>query len=492
MPRFFDEAEHGVVRVAALLRRQPERRLVLAVHELDRHRRERDPRQREVDGEDGPGHELVGVRHAADRVAYLLREVGDRLDAGIRQHRHRHREREVRPGRRDAPVDVVHENLRVEHEHDPDGDEQELGGEVDDGEEDVEVRRLLDADDVQHHEKDHDHDPDDDVPRVLAQRVPEDREVVRDEEGRRRDRGDVDEHLRPRGAERHRLVEGVAGEARGAARLGVAHRALGVGRGGAGEDQAGDDEDDRREAEREDGRDAERVVDRGADVAVRGGEQRRSPENALQTLLSAPSPRHRRTLALGCAEPHEDRHRRCGPGGLDRRGGAPRRARADRRRPRCRRGSRRSRTATTSRRSRATARSRSVLQQCGIKGADLLIACTSRDESNLIAAMFAKKLSPDTKAVARTTDEEYLEVWRERQLDVDLIVSSEHETAHAISRIDRRPRRAADGRLRRRQGADRRVRRRARPRRRCSGRRCGRRRCRATPRSPRSSAETGW
>ena len=78
--------------------------------------------------------------------------------------------------------------------------------------------------------------------------------------------------------------------------------------------------------------------------------------------------------------------------------------------------------------------SRSVLQQCGIKGADLLIACTSRDESNLIAAMFTKKLSPDTKVVARTTDEEYLEVWRERQLDVDLIVSSEHETAHAISR----------------------------------------------------------
>ena len=75
-----------------------------------------------------------------------------------------------------------------------------------------------------------------------------------------------------------------------------------------------------------------------------------------------------------------------------------------------------------------------MLQQCGIKDADLLIACTSRDESNLIAAMFTKKLSPDTKAVVRTTDEEYLDVWRERQLDVDLIVSSEHETAHAISR----------------------------------------------------------
>jgi trk system potassium uptake protein TrkA len=78
---------------------------------------------------------------------------------------------------------------------------------------------------------------------------------------------------------------------------------------------------------------------------------------------------------------------------------------------------------------------RSILQQAGIRGSDLLIACTSRDESNLIAAMLSKKLAPETKTVVRTTDEEYLEVWHERQLDVDLIVSSEHETAHAISRI---------------------------------------------------------
>ncbi|HSC92212.1 MAG TPA: Trk system potassium transporter TrkA [Gaiellaceae bacterium] len=79
--------------------------------------------------------------------------------------------------------------------------------------------------------------------------------------------------------------------------------------------------------------------------------------------------------------------------------------------------------------------SRSILQEAGVERADLLIACTSRDESNLIAAMFARKLAPETKVVVRTTDEEYLEVWRERQLDVDLIVSSERETAHAISRI---------------------------------------------------------
>jgi trk system potassium uptake protein TrkA len=49
--------------------------------------------------------------------------------------------------------------------------------------------------------------------------------------------------------------------------------------------------------------------------------------------------------------------------------------------------------------------------------------------------MFAKKLSDKTKTIVRTTNVEYLEVWHERQLDVDFIVSSELETANAISRI---------------------------------------------------------
>ena len=79
--------------------------------------------------------------------------------------------------------------------------------------------------------------------------------------------------------------------------------------------------------------------------------------------------------------------------------------------------------------------SRRTLQEAGVRDADLLIACTSRDEVNIIAAIFSKKLAPQTKTVVRTTNVEYLEVWHERQLDVDFIVSSELETAHAISRI---------------------------------------------------------
>lgn len=78
--------------------------------------------------------------------------------------------------------------------------------------------------------------------------------------------------------------------------------------------------------------------------------------------------------------------------------------------------------------------SRRVLSEAGIAGADLLIACTSRDESNIVAAMISKACSPRTTTIVRTTNPEYLEVWREGQLDVDFIVSSEVETAHAISR----------------------------------------------------------
>jgi trk system potassium uptake protein TrkA len=78
--------------------------------------------------------------------------------------------------------------------------------------------------------------------------------------------------------------------------------------------------------------------------------------------------------------------------------------------------------------------SRRVLSEAGIVQADLLIACTSRDETNIVAAMISKACSTRTTTVVRTTNPEYLDVWREGQLDVDFIVSSEVETAHAISK----------------------------------------------------------
>ncbi len=78
--------------------------------------------------------------------------------------------------------------------------------------------------------------------------------------------------------------------------------------------------------------------------------------------------------------------------------------------------------------------SRRVLAAAGVAGCDLLIACTSRDESNIVSAMISKAIAPRVTTIVRTTNPEYLEVWHEGQLDVDFIVSSEVETAHAVVR----------------------------------------------------------
>ncbi|MGH3006592.1 MAG: Trk system potassium transporter TrkA [Gaiellaceae bacterium] len=76
---------------------------------------------------------------------------------------------------------------------------------------------------------------------------------------------------------------------------------------------------------------------------------------------------------------------------------------------------------------------RRILQDAGLEKADLMIACTSRDEINLVAAMLAKKLA-SAQTIVRTSNPEYIEAWQERQIDVDFMVSSELETAHAVSR----------------------------------------------------------
>jgi len=79
--------------------------------------------------------------------------------------------------------------------------------------------------------------------------------------------------------------------------------------------------------------------------------------------------------------------------------------------------------------------SRKDLASAGVGGADLVIACTSRDEVNLVAGMFARREASGSTIVIRTSNVEYVELWRGGQLDVDFVVSSELETAYAISRI---------------------------------------------------------
>lgn len=83
----------------------------------------------------------------------------------------------------------------------------------------------------------------------------------------------------------------------------------------------------------------------------------------------------------------------------------------------------------------ANGASRRALADAGVRGADLVIACTSRDEANLVAATFARIEAPRATTVIRTSNVEYIELWREGRLDVDFVVSSELETAHAIARV---------------------------------------------------------
>jgi trk system potassium uptake protein TrkA len=79
--------------------------------------------------------------------------------------------------------------------------------------------------------------------------------------------------------------------------------------------------------------------------------------------------------------------------------------------------------------------SRRTLREAGIADCDLVIACTSRDEVNIVAGILAERLAPSARTIIRTRNVEYLEIWHERQLDVDFVISSELETANAIARI---------------------------------------------------------
>jgi trk system potassium uptake protein len=76
-----------------------------------------------------------------------------------------------------------------------------------------------------------------------------------------------------------------------------------------------------------------------------------------------------------------------------------------------------------------------VMREAGVDEADLVIACSSREEANLVCAMLARKLSRSARVIVRTSSVEYLEAWREREIDVDFMVSSELETAIAVSSL---------------------------------------------------------
>jgi trk system potassium uptake protein TrkA len=78
--------------------------------------------------------------------------------------------------------------------------------------------------------------------------------------------------------------------------------------------------------------------------------------------------------------------------------------------------------------------SKHVVRKAGAEGCDLFVGCSPREEANLVCAMLVKRLS-GAQTIIRTTSAAYLEAWRERELDIDFMVSPELETANAISAI---------------------------------------------------------
>src|SRR5215210_2963905 len=75
-----------------------------------------------------------------------------------------------------------------------------------------------------------------------------------------------------------------------------------------------------------------------------------------------------------------------------------------------------------------------VMRRATADGCDLFVGCSGREEANLICAMLVKRTT-GAQTIIRTTSDAYLEAWRERQLDVDFMISPELETANAISAI---------------------------------------------------------
>ena len=77
---------------------------------------------------------------------------------------------------------------------------------------------------------------------------------------------------------------------------------------------------------------------------------------------------------------------------------------------------------------------RKVVQRAGGDEADLLVACSPREEANLVCAILVKRLC-GAKTVVRTTSMELLDAWREGELEVDFMISPELETANAIAGV---------------------------------------------------------
>ncbi|NVM20321.1 MAG: Trk system potassium transporter TrkA [Desulfobacterales bacterium] len=79
-----------------------------------------------------------------------------------------------------------------------------------------------------------------------------------------------------------------------------------------------------------------------------------------------------------------------------------------------------------------------ILEQAGIKEADILLAVTNSDETNLVASIFATVLSRTTIKLARIRSEEYLayhDVLRQDPYNIDVLINPEAEAVRAVEKL---------------------------------------------------------
>jgi trk system potassium uptake protein TrkA len=79
-----------------------------------------------------------------------------------------------------------------------------------------------------------------------------------------------------------------------------------------------------------------------------------------------------------------------------------------------------------------------ILEEVGVKAADLLLAVTDSDETNLIACLFAGILSPATIKLARIRGEEYLlyeDALKDAPYGIDVLINPEAEAVKTVVRL---------------------------------------------------------
>ena len=83
---------------------------------------------------------------------------------------------------------------------------------------------------------------------------------------------------------------------------------------------------------------------------------------------------------------------------------------------------------------RGDATNRRIVEKAGGEETELLLACSPREEANLVCALLVRRYS-GARTVMRTTSAQLLDAWRGGEIDVDFMISPELETANAIAGI---------------------------------------------------------